>query len=223
MNHLAHPTTRVLNSLAALGSAILLSIAHANPDYWFVSLFALIPFLWRVCYVDAKGSIVLAIMLSTFFVLLTCFYQLMAYPAVFLFKLLSLNATFIVFAFGINRLKKSLGFDPLGIALIWFPIEYILISFANLGGVFSISEPGSKIVSGSCSLFGLILGSLIVVLINAVILWLLKYVIEKIRKKSDYLKKKSQRVYPRLSRAIFERCRCCLPKPRSPPVHALSQ
>ena len=56
---------RLLNHfLFAGGSALILSIAHIYPEYWFVSLFALVPFLWRVTRANLPDSILLGIILA---------------------------------------------------------------------------------------------------------------------------------------------------------------
>lgn len=219
MNRIAYPKVWIFNILSALSSAALLSLVHANPDFWFVSLFALIPFLWRLCHVGRVGSIATGIMLATFFAFITGLTELSVDPAYFIFRMVSLNAAFIVFTLGVDRVKRSFGFDPLAIALIWFPIEYILISFANLGGVFSISQPGSKIVVEFCSLFGLVLVSLIVVLVNALILWFLEYARERIRPTYNVAKKKPKKHYPQFSQVVIEKYLNFLSGPRAPPPH----
>jgi hypothetical protein len=213
----ARPKKYVINALSAVSSAVLLSIVHAYPRFWFVSLFALVPFLWRLCYLTRRGSIALGIMLATSFALITGITELSINPTIFIFRLISLNAAFIMFGYGVNRIRKSYGFDPLAIALIWFPIEYVLISFANLGGVFSISQPGSKTVVGFYSLFGLVLGSLAVVLVNTLILLFLRYARGRLCPTRDFIRKKPDGYYPRPGYIIIKNFRDFFLGPRAPP------
>ena len=51
-------------------SALVLSLAHIHSTYWFLSFFALIPFLWRLNRTSLSGSIVVGIILIYFLTLL---------------------------------------------------------------------------------------------------------------------------------------------------------
>ena len=203
--------------LAAAGSAILLSFARVYPVLWFISLFALVPFLWRLCLMSLRGAAFLGVMLATFFVCATSVSDLVFAPKIFLFKLLTLNAAFIVFAVTISRVKKTLGFNPLFIALLWFPIEYVLIHYAHLETLFSISNSGSSLMIGFCSLFGILLGSLAIVLSNSLLLLILIYVGRRILYHKGSLTESDNERYYVFDELIFEKRWYCFPDVRAPP------
>ena len=167
------------NCLCAGSSAMLLYIAHNHPPFWYLSLIALVPFLWRLLHVNLGSSVCLAITLATTFVLATEGGSLLATPQLVFLKLFAFNVAFVLFALGINRAKRSIGFDPLMIALLWFPIEYVLITFGDVGSLFSIPDAGFGAAVSFCTLFGFAMGSFVIVLINALILWLVKCIVQK--------------------------------------------
>ncbi len=212
-----------LSFLCAAGSAILLSFAHVFGELWFISLFALVPFLWRLCHVNLRGAVSLGMMLATFFVCATSVSDLIFAPKVFLLKLLSLNIAFALFALVVHRARKHLGFDPLFIALLWFPMEYVLIHYAHLGAIFSISNSGSSLMIGFCSLFGILLGSLVIVLGNSLLLLILRYVGQWIFSHNEFLIESDNKSYSLFDEVILERRRYYFPDVRDPPLHAYNQ
>ena len=206
-----------LSFLCAAGSAILLSFAHVFGELWFISLFALVPFLWRLCHVNLRGAVSLGMMLATFFVCATSVSDLIFAPKIFLLKLLSLNIAFALFALAIHRARKAFGFDPLFIALLWFPMEYVLIHYAHLGTIFSISNSGSSLMIGFCSLFGILLGSLVIVLGNPLLLLILRYVGQWILSCKQSVTGCDNKSYPLLDEVILERRWYYFPDVRAPP------
>jgi len=206
-----------LSFLCAASSAILMSFAHVFGELWFISFFALVPFLWRLCHVSLRGAVSLGVMLATFFVCATSVSDLIFAPKIFLLKLLSLNIAFALFGLVISRVKKSLGFDPLFVALLWFPMEYVLIHYAGLGTIFSISSSGSSLIIGFCSLFGILLGSLAIVLGNSLLLLILRYVRRWILLGKDLLTAGDKEAYPLIDEVIIERRWYYFPTPRAPP------
>ena len=171
--HKEHNEDLSVSFLCAAGSAILLSFTHVFGELWFVSFFALVPFLWRLRHVNLRGAIWLGMMLATFFVCATSVSDLILAPKIFLLKLFSLNIAFALFGLLINSARKRLGFDPLFVALLWFPMEYLLIRYAGLETVFSVSNSGSSLIIGFCSLFGILAASLAIVLGNCLLLHIL--------------------------------------------------
>ncbi len=212
-----HNADLSLSFLCAAGSAILLSFAHVFGELWFISLFALVPFLWRLCHVNLRGAISLGMMLATFFVCATSMSDLIFAPKIFLLKLLSLNIAFALFALAIHRARKAFGFDPLFIALLWFPMEYALIHYAHLGAIFSISNSSSSLTIGFCSLFGILLASLVIVLGNSLILLILRHVRRWILLDKDLLTASDKESYPLIDEVLLERCRYYFPDVRAPP------
>ncbi len=213
-----HKAELSANFVPAAGSAILLTFAHVHPEFWFISLFALVPFLWRLCHVNRKGALALGIILATTYVFATSTGDLLFAPKTFLFKLFSLNIAFALFSLAINRVKKALGFDPLFIALLWFPMEYLLIQYAHLGHIFSISFTGPSLIIGFSSLFGILLGSLVIVLGNSLILLFVRYVEQWVSSNENSVTESDKESYAPLDEVILERSWYYFPPPRSPPL-----
>lgn len=216
--HKNHNDELSVSFLAAASSAILLSFAHVFGELWFISLFALVPFLWRLCYVNLRGAVSLGMMLATFFVFATSVSELILAPKIFLLKLLVLNAVFAIFSLVVSRAKKYLGFDPLFIALLWFPMEYVLIHYAHLGTIFSISNSSSSLIIGFCSLFGILLGSLVIILGNSLILLIVRYLGQWILSREKPLTDSEKRTYSPLDEVILEGRWHYFPDVRAPPL-----
>ncbi len=203
--------------LAAGSSALLLSFAHVYGELWFILLFALVPFLWRLCCVSLTGAASLGIMLATFFVCATSVRDLILTPDIFLLKLFALNAAFVVFALIINRARRHLGFDPLFIALLWLPLEYALIHFAGLGDIFSISNSGCSLVIGFCSLFGILLGSLVVILGNSLLLLIIRYLRQWMLSRTRLSTECNKKARSPVDEILLERRWYYFPDVRAPP------
>ena len=212
-----HNADRSLDFLCAAGSAILLSFAHVFGELWFISLYALVPFLWRLCHVNLRGAISLGMMLATFFVCATSVSDLILAPKIFLLKLLSLNIAFALFGLAISRARKAFGFDPLFIALLWFPMEYVLIHYAGLITIFSVSNSGSSLIIGFYSLFGILLGSLVIVLGNSLLLLILRYVGRWLSSCNEFLTGSDDKSYSLFNEVILERRWYYFPDVRAPP------
>jgi hypothetical protein len=160
----------------------------------------------------------LGMMLATCFALVTNATQLTAAPGVFVFKLLLINTAFALFALAITRVRRSLGFDPLLIALLWFPTEYVLILCTDLHDVFALAETGSGLVIGFCSLFGVLLGSLVVVLVNALILALVRKVEVKLCSTNRLVIEWNRQTHIQLEEPACETRCYCLPSVCAPPL-----
>jgi hypothetical protein len=203
-------------------SAALLALAHHQPELWFISLVALVPFLWRLCSMASQGGAVsIGMMLATLFAFGTHLDDLIIDPRKFLIAILAANVAFAVFAFGVYRAKKSVGLDPLAIALMWFPTEYMLISYTGMGNIFSIPAAGSGIIISFCSLFGFLLGSLVVVLINLLFMMLVKYVRKLLQPTARLFKKRRRESIPFYGEVVPRKCRYCFPGVRAPPLFEL--
>ncbi|HWR83530.1 MAG TPA: hypothetical protein VN285_09520 [Candidatus Deferrimicrobium sp.] len=205
--------------IAAGSSAALLSLSHLWPELWFVTLFALVPFLWRLCNVNLRGAILLGMMLATGFVCATSVTDAALSPMSFLVRLLAFNVVFIVFGIGVNRTKKYIGLDPLIIASLWCPLEYALIRYTGLGTPFSLSEGVPGFVAGFCSLFGLLIGSLVIFLGNSLILLLAERLKTWTHTLREFLAASERKVYTVSHQIISERNWSPLCHGRAPPLH----
>lgn len=174
-------TLQFLESFLCAGSsALLLSLAHLHPGYWFVSLFALLPFLWRLNKTGLSGSLVLGMILAGSYACVVSTGEILLSPWSFLVRLLLLISVFSIFAVTVNGLRRRIGFNPIFVAALWLPFEYVLTRYSGLGSIFAFSDCNSGFLIAFGSLFGFLSVSFGIVLINSAILMLVEYVGEKV-------------------------------------------
>lgn len=204
--------------LCAGTSALLLSIAHIYPEYWFISLFALVPFLWRLNKVNLVGSVILGIMLAGCYAFVAYTAEILVAPSAFLFNLFCLSLIFSIFGIAVNRLKRFIGFNPVFIAALWLPLEYILAHHTGLGNIFTFSNSGSGFVVRFASLFGFLMLSFGIVLINSLILMFIEHVGQKGFSKSKFKFAKEIKIYLDFEGVIPVKRWYYIPNPRAPPI-----
>lgn len=209
------------NFLCAGTSALLVSIAQLYPEFWFVSLLALIPFLWGVIRANLAAAVVLGVMLATCYALVAYPTELWTIPGIFLLKLLALNMIFSLYGILVSRLKKRIGFNAVFIAALWLPLEYALSNYAGLGNLFTLSTTESSLLVRIGSLFGLLMISFVVVLINSLILIMLRHVVQALLSKTPLIFKDERKPYLCFKEILFERRWYYFPCPRAPPSHVI--
>jgi len=175
-NDLLLGTSRLF--LAGGLSALFLSIAHTHQVLWFLSLFALVPYLWKLKRTGFWGSILLGAIFAVCFSFVVFIENILLSPIVFIARLSILISIFSLFGITFNRIKKSIGFYPVFIAALWIPLEYFLIRWAGIEGVLNFPYSGSNLLIRFASLFGLLTVSFFIMLINFLILLLLELVIK---------------------------------------------
>jgi hypothetical protein len=162
---------RLLEDFVFAGSsALLISISHLHPKLWFVSLIALIPFLWRIIRASLYESVILGSILATSYCLVTVPITSWSTLQVFSLKLLGLNALLILYAVAVNRVAKCVGSNAIVMALFWLPVEYVLTQYAGFGSMFGLHEIDSALLIRIGSLFGALMASFGIVLVNSFIL-----------------------------------------------------
>jgi hypothetical protein len=162
--------------LYAGSSALVISVAHLHPELWFISLIALIPFLYRVARAGIFESVVLGAILATSYCFVTVGIVAWVAPATFLHKLFGLNVLFILYGIAVNRVVKHIGFNAVFISVFWLPLEYGLSHYDHLGSILTFPEADSTLLMRVGSLFGLLIVSFLVVLINSLILILSEHI-----------------------------------------------
>lgn len=169
------PLLRIIGIFLPAGtSALLLSIAHIQPMMWFISLLALVPYLWKLKRSDLPGSVVLGTTLAVCFSFVVFIDEIRISPAAFAFKTIILISIFSIFGIAVNRIKRYIGFYPIFIASLWIPLEYFLIRHAGIGAILDFSASGSSGLIRFASLFGILTISFFIMLINSAILLLIE-------------------------------------------------
>jgi apolipoprotein N-acyltransferase len=216
---------RFLESFLCAGtSALLIAAAHlypvkqAMPALWWLSLVALTPFLWRA----VKASLIDSIILGAFLAFSYCF---VAFPthtflfsAQFLVKLLAFNLLFVFYAVAVNRMGKHIGFNAIFIAALWLPLEYALSHYAGFCSIFTFSITDSSFGYRIASLFGLLMLSFVVVLINSLILIILKNIAQALLSKALLIVKTNKKTYPSSKVILLPTRWFSFPDMRAPPV-----
>jgi len=203
--------------LCAGSSALLIAFAHFHPDFWFVSLFALIPFLWRAIKVSLGESIILGALLATAYCFVAFRFESWAAPGTLLLKFTGLIVLFAFYASLVNRIKNHIGFNVIFIAALWLPLEYVLSHYASLGNLFTISANESSLLFRIGSLFGILMISFIIVLINSLILIVLRQVVQALLSQGTLSISDDKRPYPPFKEILFERRWYYFPDRRAPP------
>ena len=128
-----------------------------------------------------------------------------------------LSLIFSLFGIAANRIKKYIGFNPIFITALWLPLEYVLNHNAYLGSIFTFSEIESTLLFRIASLFGLLMVSFLVVLINALFLIFSEHFVKALGSHTTFLVKDDKRPYPPFKEIILERSLYYLPNHRAPP------
>lgn len=155
--------------LYAGSSAIMLSISRIYPELWFISLFALVPFLWRAVDTTLTGSVGLGVLLASSYCLATIPIGHDNILGV-LSRLAVLNILLVLYAVSVNRASKFVGFNAVLIALLWLPVEHLLGNYAGLSLSHALSESDSSLIIRLGSLFGMLIVSFAIVLLNSLLL-----------------------------------------------------
>ena len=202
-------------------SALLLSIIHLYPAYWFISVFALLPFLWRLTRANLSGSLILGIILGACYCFVSSIQEILVSPWAFLHKLFLLSLIFSAFGMAVNRVKRYTGFNPIFVAALWLPLEYAIAHYAHLSSIFTFSETDSTLLIKIACLFGILTVSFVVVLINSLILIALKRAVQAIRSRATFPSKDNERSYLPFKEIVLQRRFYYYPRRRAPPIDAI--
>ncbi|MEW5922799.1 MAG: hypothetical protein AB1746_02300 [Candidatus Zixiibacteriota bacterium] len=212
------PMDHLLCSFVCAGSsAALFAVAHLYQDLWFISLFAFIPFLWRNSRVSITGSVIVSIILaSTYFLTIVPICRGI-YTDRIILQFVCLNVIFTIYGVVINRTVRLTRFNAPLIALSWFPCEYILTRYIGMGEILNFADNDSYILIKISSLFGMLLISVLVILVNSLIMLIIGRLVFSIIKMpmTKYCNRKTVRnIY---SVPCIKRPRFIIPILRAPP------
>ncbi|MCD6161348.1 MAG: hypothetical protein J7K40_02920 [candidate division Zixibacteria bacterium] len=207
----------LLNFICAGLSAFILSISHFYSGIWFVSLFALVPFLWRVIRTNMYDSIILGVILGGCYIFIIFPNEAFSSPLTFLFRFFSLSFIFSVFGLGVNRVNKYFGLNPVIIAALWLPLEYLISNNSISGNIFVFTGNQSGVMARFASLFGFLMVSFVIVLINSLILIIINYAGNRKAtiNKFKFIREKIQ--YHHITQKVVCESWYCLPELRGPP------
>jgi len=205
------------NFLCAGSSALLISAAHFYGDLWFFSLFALVPFLWRVIRAGLIESLVLGGLLAVSYLFVAIRVDSSTSIATCLLAFGSLIFLFAIYGLIVNRITKHLGFNAIFIAALWLPLEYYLSHDVNLGNLFVMTPDESGLLFRFGSLFGLLMVSFVFVIVNALILITVGQIAQALRSLHTRSRPDNNRSYASFQVLPWEQRWYCFPDVRAPP------
>ena len=203
--------------LCAGSSALLISAAHLYPELRFVSLFALVPFLWRAIRASLIESMVLGGLLALSYAFIAIRPESWASPGTLILTVVGLVVLFALYGAAVNRIKTRIGFNAIFIAALWLPLEYFLSEYANLEYLFAIATDESGFLLRIGSLFGMLTIPFVVVLINSLILVVLRQIVRVLLSCDRHPIPEKQRTSPPFKEITYERRWYCYPDVRAPP------
>lgn len=151
-------------------SALLLLLASFFSEYSFLSLIALTPFLYRISKADLSESIRLGFLLGLAFLSVTFANTLVTDTLPATLKLLYGTALFTLFSWTLWRARTAFGFNPIITALIWVGFELAAVKLGLVRGLLGSAEFSNQHLSGLVLLFGFIIVSFVIVLLNSLLL-----------------------------------------------------
>lgn len=163
------------NFLFAGSSALLLLIGNLFPNYWYLSFFALIPFLYRIIRLNALGVLQLGLFFGFTFFSIYKLPDLFAAPLRTILAVCLGTVLFALFAWVVACAKEKFGFNPLFVALLWVLFELGLIKFLAEENSYFHPSTSLGVFDGLSVLFGFLAVSFVIVLVNS----LLVFAIEK--------------------------------------------
>ena len=160
-------------------SALLLLLANLFPEYWYVSFFALTPFLYRIIKATPSESLRLGFLFGFSFFGVSVINSPMSSPFLpSVLKLLSGTGLFALFGWTVGCARKRWGFNPLIVALLWVGLEMGLVKLGMnqngsylgiVSGSTSLTTFSHPFFGGLVALFGLLTVSAIIVLLNSLL------------------------------------------------------
>ncbi|HXF49324.1 MAG TPA: hypothetical protein VNL73_07865 [Verrucomicrobiae bacterium] len=162
------------NFLFAGSSALLLLVANLFPNYWYLSFFALVPFLYRIIRLDALSTLQLGLFFGFSFFSIWKLSDLLVAPLITVLTISLGTVLFALFAWAVARAKEHFGFNPLFVALFWVGFELCLLKL----GVFSVGAGSPRPFVGEAPffhglsvLFGFLAVSFVIVLVNSILVF----------------------------------------------------
>jgi hypothetical protein len=202
-------------------SALLLLLANLFPNYWYFSFFALVPFLLRTIKASPGESLRLGFLFGLSFFTVSVIDSLTISPVSSILKLLSGIGLFALFGWAVGYARKRWGFNPSIVAVLWVGLEVGLVKLGFVSGIFGKAEFSHPFLHGLVGLFGFLVASAIIVLLNSLLVWAIVKTIELTRPKGKGLKRNERIWQPSFTRNFFTEKVYIVPQGRAPPVFSL--
>jgi hypothetical protein len=204
--------------LFAGSSALLLLIANLLPCYWYFSLFALVPFLYRIIKATPTESLRLGILFGVSFFTVSLTDSFSIFPVSSILKLLLGTWLFGVFGWSVGWARKRWGFYPSFVALLWIGLESGLMKLGFDGGIMGEIKFSNPVFHEMVGLFGFLIVSAIIVLLNSLLIAVITKTLGAIRLRADTVNEVEMRFqFPSIYHFTVKRI-YTVPEDRAPPL-----
>jgi uncharacterized membrane protein len=202
-------------------SALFLLFANLFPNSWYFSFFALVPFLLRTIKASPGESLRLGFLFGLSFFTVSVIDSLTISPVSSVLKLLSGIGLFALFGWAVGYARNRWGFNPSIVAVLWVGLEVGLVKLGFVSGIFGKAEFSHPLLHGMVGLFGFLVASAIIVLLNSLLVLAIVKTIELTRSKGKTLKRNERIWQPSFTRNFFTEKVYIVPEGRAPPVFSL--
>jgi hypothetical protein len=203
--------------LFAGSSALLIAVAHLGGGSWFVALFALTPLLWRSVRAGLAEAMLTGGLVAAILWIITLPGPPLMLTLPLLVRFAGLVLLFVSFAAAVNTASRFIGFNAIIIALLWLPLEYALGVRFDAASIFPLDGFAPAAVVKISSLFGALLVSFTIVLVNSLILIILCNVVRFLNMAVSARPEGDERDYVATEERRMEGAWPYLGAPRSPP------
>jgi len=162
-------TTWAESFIFAGNSALLLLLTNFFPHYWYLSFFALVPFLFRIIKATPNESLRLGFLLGISFITVSVTGSLPVSPIPTILKLLLGIGLFAIFGWTVGWARKHWGFYPSIVAILWIGLELGVMKLGVSGGLFGQMETSNPVLKSFTALLGFLTVSVIIVLLNSLL------------------------------------------------------
>ena len=199
-------------------SALLLLLTNFFPHYWYLSFFALVPFLFRIIKTTPNESLRLGFLLGISFFAVSVTDSLPISPIPSLLKLLLGTGLFAVFGWTVGWARKHWGFYPSIVAILWIGLELGVMKLGVAGGLFGRIETSHPLLQNLITLLGFLTVSVIIVLLNSLLVLAIVKTLELTKPKEKSTQEKKNRWLLSFTRNLSAKKVYVVPEGRAPPL-----
>jgi hypothetical protein len=200
------------------GAALLLLLANLFSQWWYLSFFALTPFLYRIIKAAPGESLRLGFLFGLPFFGVSVVDSLAVSPLPSVLKLVSGTALFALFGWSVGWARQRWGFNPALVALLWVGLEMGLVKLGLVGGFLGEAGLAHPFLHSLIGLFGFLAVSAIIVLLNSLLVLVIVRSLEvgKTKKRTAAEDQKSWNFF--FTRNFFAEKIYLVPPGRAPPL-----
>jgi apolipoprotein N-acyltransferase len=203
--------------LFAGGSALLLLLARLSPHFWYLSLFALTPFLYRIITSSPQKSPRLGFLFGLSFFGAYLGHSLVTAPFVHSPTLAAGTLLFSLFGWAIGWSRERWGFSASVAALLWTGLEIGLLRFGFAGGILAESGFSDPFLQGLVSLFGFLTVSALIVIVNSLLILAVLKTLEMVERWREAVEKEESKWYAASGLKSMPGKTHLVPEGRAPP------